>query len=609
MDNQYDFISTPTCNGLSSREQKASSLVAEGHGQQILNVLQSFREQNNFFDFKILVKDEVIPCHRCVLAACSDFFRAMFEVNMKERDDGSVTISNLSPKAVKAFLDYAYTGRTEITNDNVEMLFQLSSFLQVSALSKACSDFLIKNIDLVNCLQLLSISESYGSTQLFDHTLEYAQHHFSLLLQSNDFLEMNFEILLKCIEADELNVPDEESVLKAAFWWTKHNLETRQKHLPHLMKKIRLHQLSEEKLQEVLHSEGQLLESTGCLVIINEAIKSVQTFSGLFPDARPSTTEQYILVHKTEEDGVHRHTFCYNIKTDQWKELMHTHITDLPGSSLSSYGEKLFITGGCVGNCFRTIRLHIAETYHDATDQTWCYCPVKNSFSSVSAMRKPRTMHASVVTLNQLFVIGGKTRASKDIKSLLDVEAYSPLSGEWKSVSPLPRGIYYPEASACQNIIYVLGSEVEITDAFNPSLDCFFKYDAATDQWSELVAEFGQFFHATLIKAVPVNCTLYICDLSTYKVYSFCPETYVWKGEGSFECAGFNAGAVGIEDKIYILGGDYAPDEITDEVQVYHSSRSEWEEVSPMPRALTEFYCQVIKFNKYRDPWLFAIAV
>uniref|UniRef100_A0A8D0BWM3 Kelch repeat and BTB domain containing 3 n=1 Tax=Salvator merianae TaxID=96440 RepID=A0A8D0BWM3_SALMN len=609
MDNKYNSTNTPACNGISGCEKKTSSLVAEGHGQQILSVLQSFRDQNIFFDFKIVVKDEVIPCHRCVLAACSDFFRAMFEVNMKERDDGSVTISNLSPKAVKAFLDYAYTGRTEITNDNVEMFFQLSSFLQVSLLSKACSDFLIKNVDLVNCLQLLSISESYGSTQLFEHTLEYAQRHFSLLLQSNDFLEMNFEILQKCLEADELNIPDEESILKAVFWWTKHNLEARQKYLLDLLKKVRLHHLSEETLQGILHSEDELLERAGCLVIINEAIKSVRSFGGLFPDARPSTTEQYILVHKTEENGVHRHTFCYNIKTDQWKELTHTHIVDLPGSSLSSYGEKIFITGGCEGNCFRTIRLHIAEMFHDATDQTWCYCPVKDSFSSVSTMKKPRTMHTSVVTLNQLFVIGGKTRASQGIKSLLDVEAYNPFSKEWKSVSPLPRGIYYPEASACHDIIYVLGSEVEITDAFNPSLDCFFRYNVATDQWSELVAEFGQFFHATLIKAVPVNCTLYICDLSTYKVYSFCPETCVWKGEGSFECAGFNAGAVGIEDKIYILGGDYAPDEITDEVQVYHSSRSEWEEVSPMPRALTEFFCQVIQFNKYRDPWLFAITV
>ncbi|XP_035183373.1 kelch repeat and BTB domain-containing protein 3 [Oxyura jamaicensis] len=603
MANQRDYISRPICNGISVPESKINSLVAEGHGQQILKVLQKFREQNTFFDFKIIVKDEIIPCHRCVLAACSDFFRAMFEVNMKERDDGNVTISNLSPKAVRAFLDYAYTGKTEITNDNVEMLFQLSSFLQVSLLSKACSDFLIKSIDLVNCLQLLSLSESYGSDRLFDHALDFVQHHFSLLLRSSDFLEINFEILQKCLEADELDVPEEESVLKAVLQWTKHNLETRQKYLPNLIQKVRLHQLPEKTLQDFLHSEEYLLKSANCSVIINDAVKSVQNFSGLFPDARPSTTEKYIFVHKTDEDGENRHTFCYNIKTDKWKELPNTHMIDLPGSSLSSYGEKIFITGGCKGNCYRTVRLHIAEPFHDATDQTWCYCPVSNEFSIVSAMTKPRTMHTSVVTLNQLFVIGGKTRGAQETRSLLDVECYNPLSKDWKSVSQLPRGIYYPEASACQNIIYVLGSEVEITDAFNPSLDCFFKYNAMTDQWSELVAEFGQFFHATLIKAVPVNCTLYICDLSTYKVYSFCPETCVWKGEGSFECAGFNAGAVGTEDKIYILGGDYAPEEITDEVQVYHSSRSEWEEVSPMPRALTEFYCQVIQFNKYRDPW------
>ncbi|XP_044522220.1 kelch repeat and BTB domain-containing protein 3 [Gracilinanus agilis] len=602
MDCSQNSLRWTMCNGIPP-DKKSNCLVAEEHGQQILNVLQNFREKNVFYDFKIIVKDEIIPCHRCVLAACSDFFRAMFEVNMKERDDGSVTISNLSPKAVKAFLDYAYTGKTEITDDNVEMFFQLSSFLQVSFLSKACSDFLIKSIDLVNCLQLLSISDSYGASHLFDHALKFVQHHFSLLLKSTDFLEINFGVLQKCLEADELNVPEEESVLKAVLNWTKHNLESRQKHLPHLMKKVRLHQLSEETLQDCLLSEDHLLKSTKCFDIIRDAVKCVQRSSGLFPDARPSTTEKYIFVHKTEEAGENQHTFCYNIKTDKWKVLPQTHMIDLPGSSLSSYGEKIFMTGGCKGKCCRTVRLHIAESYHDATDQTWCYCPVKNDFFLVSSMKKPRTMHTSVVALNKLFVIGGKTRGARGIRSLLDVDSYNPLSKEWLSVSQLPRGIYYPEASACQNVIYVLGSEVEITDAFNPSLDCFFKYNATIDQWSELVAEFGQFFHATLIKAVPVNSTLYICDLSTYKVYSFCPDTCVWKGEGSFECAGFNAGAVGIEDKIYILGGDYAPDEITDEVQVYHSNRSEWEEVSPMPKALTEFYCQVIQFNKYRDPW------
>ncbi|XP_077154639.1 kelch repeat and BTB domain-containing protein 3 [Ranitomeya variabilis] len=598
-----DLLGRVVCNGSLSAEKKSVCLVAESHGQQILTVLQSFREQNIFFDFNITMKDESIPCHRCVLAASSDFFRAMFEVNMKERDGGNVMISNLSPKAIKAFLDYAYTGKAEITEGNVDMLFQMSSFLQVPLLSKACSDFLIKTIDISNCLSLLSLSDSYGSTRLFECALHFALRHFPLLTQSTDFLELNIGVLEKCLEDDDLNVPEEEFVLMAVLTWTKHSLEERARFFPQLISKVRLHQLSQSFLQNLLDSEEPLLASTDCSSKVRNAIRCIEHFGGLYPDARISTTEKYIFVHKTAEDGETQHTFCYNIKTDKWLELPQIHIIDLPGSSLSSFGEKLFITGGCIGSCCRAVRLHIAEPHHEATDRTWCYCPSSNNSFLVPAMKKPRTMHTSVIALNQLFVIGGKTKGAQDIRSLLDVEAYNPLTKEWKSVGPLPRGIYYPEASACKSFIYVLGSEVEITDAFNPSLDCFFKYNAHTDQWCELVAEFGQFFHATLIKAVPVNSALYICDLSTYKVYSFCPETCVWKGEGSFECAGFNAGAVGIEDKIYILGGDYAPDEITDEVQVYHSNRSEWEEVSPMPRALTEFYCEVIQFNKCRDPW------
>lgn len=74
MDNSYDFNQHSSCNGISS-EKINDFLVSEDHGQKILSVLQNFREQNVFYDFKIIVRDEIIPCHRCVLAACSDFFR------------------------------------------------------------------------------------------------------------------------------------------------------------------------------------------------------------------------------------------------------------------------------------------------------------------------------------------------------------------------------------------------------------------------------------------------------------------------------------------------------------------------------------------------------
>lgn len=50
---------------------------------------------------------------------------------MRERDDGSVTLGNQCPVAVSSFLDFAYSGEALITDGNVDMLFQISSFLQV----------------------------------------------------------------------------------------------------------------------------------------------------------------------------------------------------------------------------------------------------------------------------------------------------------------------------------------------------------------------------------------------------------------------------------------------------------------------------------------------
>lgn len=61
------------CNKVS--EQRSVLLVCEGHGDQILSVLRAFRAKGMLFDFHINVQDKILPCHSCVLAACSDFFR------------------------------------------------------------------------------------------------------------------------------------------------------------------------------------------------------------------------------------------------------------------------------------------------------------------------------------------------------------------------------------------------------------------------------------------------------------------------------------------------------------------------------------------------------
>uniref|UniRef100_A0A6Q2YRZ0 BTB domain-containing protein n=1 Tax=Esox lucius TaxID=8010 RepID=A0A6Q2YRZ0_ESOLU len=571
--------------------------VSEAHGQQLLSMLRSFRERGLLFDFTITVQGQKFPCHRCVLAACSDFFRAMFEVDMRECGDGMVTLSNQSPDAVRYFLDFCYSGKIVITQENIDMLFQLASFLQVSVLSRACSDFLVGTLELSNCLTLLALAEGYGSASLLQRATDFVVQNFYDLSMTPDFLDMSVATLEVCLESDDLGVPSEEMAVRSMLKWIAHDLWTRQALLSRLLTLLRLHHVPTPTLQVLARTDDLLSGDKLCVCLISDALSRQTQLSGLLPDARPATTHSYIYVHKTEENGETYHAFCYCLDTDQWRELPQDQgvgtsvIPDPPGSSVTSYAEKLFVTGGCRGNCCRTVRLHVAEPFHDATAEVWCYCPITHSCTPAPNMGKPRTMHSAVTTLGRLYVIGGRTRGERE-GGLVEVR-----------MKILSVALYCKETSVCGSVIYALGSSVEISDSFNPLLDCFLRYDAVLDQWSRLVAEFGQFFHATLVKAVSVNHTLHLCDLSTYKVYKFCPETCVWQGEGSFECAGFNAGAVGVANRIYILGGDYSPDEITDEVQVYHSGQGQWEEVMPMPHPLTEFHCQVISFNRYRDPW------
>ncbi|KAJ3591042.1 hypothetical protein NHX12_008989 [Muraenolepis orangiensis] len=590
-------------------ERRTLLRASESHGLQLLSVLRSFRQRGLLFDFTIKVQEHTFPCHQCVLAACSDFFRAMFEVDMRERGDGSVTLGNQSPEAVGSFLDLAYTGEAVITDHNVHMLFQLASFLQVSVLSRACSDFLIGTLDLSNCMSLSALAEGYGSSSLQQKAIEFVVQNFHNLSVTQGFLEMQADMLEACLRADGLHVPSEEAAVMSLMRWIRHDLPGRRRLLLGLLSLTRLHHLPAAVLTALRDTEPLLHGDNECISLMSEAHGKQSRHCGLLTDARPATTQTYIYTQKTEENGHVRHTFCYSLEADRWSEVSlgwglregGPLAPDPPGSHLNAYAEKMFVTGGCRGNCCREVRLHVAEPFHDATDEVWCLCPVTGSCTAVAAMCKPRTMHTAVTCLDRVYVIGGRTRGPRgDTPGLLEVEYYDPLSGNWSLVSPLPTAVFYPESCACGSIIYALGSEVELSDSFNPSLDCFFSYDARQDQWSRLVVEF---FYAKLVKAISIHETLYLCDLSTYKVHSFCPEACIWKDEGSLECAGFNAGAVSTGERIYILGGDYSRDKFTDEVQVYHSGRSQWEEVAPMPRGLTEFHCQLISFNRYRDPW------
>ena len=99
--------------------------------------------------------------------------------------------------------------------------------------------------------------------------------------------------------------------------------------------------------QTLCDSDTLISSDESCVKLLSEAQSRQTQHNGLLTDARPATAQSYIYIHKTEENGEIRHTFCYCLETDQWKELETGHgegtttLPDPPGSYLTSYAEKV----------------------------------------------------------------------------------------------------------------------------------------------------------------------------------------------------------------------------------------------------------------------------
>ena len=57
-------------------------IFTDSHAKSILTTMNSLRKMDKLCDVSLKVQDRVFPAHRIVLAACSDYFFAMFTGNV-----------------------------------------------------------------------------------------------------------------------------------------------------------------------------------------------------------------------------------------------------------------------------------------------------------------------------------------------------------------------------------------------------------------------------------------------------------------------------------------------------------------------------------------------
>ena len=101
------------------------------------NQLSTLHSQNNYFFSLSTYFISFLQAHRVVLAACSDYFRAMFTDPMRERTQEEIHLSGVQAQGLELVLDYIYTSKLSLTLANIQTVLDTATHLQVLQVSRS----------------------------------------------------------------------------------------------------------------------------------------------------------------------------------------------------------------------------------------------------------------------------------------------------------------------------------------------------------------------------------------------------------------------------------------------------------------------------------------
>ena len=103
--------------------------------------------------------------HKCVLAAQSPVFDAMFESKMQENASGDMMITAFSTAAVADFLHFIYNGVVRSFSNAME-LFALAEKYEVPTLKEISENIIEINLNISNALEIFNLGHLYDCDRL-----------------------------------------------------------------------------------------------------------------------------------------------------------------------------------------------------------------------------------------------------------------------------------------------------------------------------------------------------------------------------------------------------------------------------------------------------------
>uniref|UniRef100_A0A2K5RPW6 Kelch like family member 5 n=1 Tax=Cebus imitator TaxID=2715852 RepID=A0A2K5RPW6_CEBIM len=562
---QLDFQNSPSWPMASTSEVPAFEFTAEdcggAHWLDRQEVDDGTSEEENESDSS--------SC-RLVLSSVSDYFAAMFTNDVREARQEEIKMEGVEPNSLWSLIQYAYTGRLELKEDNIESLLSTACLLQLSQVVEACCKFLMKQLHPSNCLGIRSFADAQGCTDLHKVAHNYTMEHFMEVIRNQEFVLLPASEIAKLLASDDMNIPNEETILNALLTWVRHDLEQRRKDLSKLLAYIRLPLLAPQFLAD-MENNALFRDDIECQKLIMEAMKY-----HLLPERRPmlqsprtkprkSTVGTLFAVGGMDSTKGATSIEKYDLRTNMW-----TPVSNMNGRRLqfgvAVLDDKLYVVGGRDG-------LKTLNTVE-------CYNPKTKTWSVMPPMSTHRHGLGVAVLEGPMYAVGGHDGWSY----LNTVERWDPQARQWNFVATMSTPRSTVGVAVLSGKLYAVGGRDG--SSCLKSVECF---DPHTNKWT-LCAQMskrrggvgvttwnGLLYAIGGHDAPASNLTSRLSDC----VERYDPKTDMWTAVASMSISRDAVGVCLLGDKLYAVGG-YDGQAYLNTVEAYDPQTNEWTQVAPL---------------------------
>lgn len=536
--------------------------------QQNFNQL---RNDQQLFDFEIIVDDKVFKTHKYLLATCSDHFKAMFLHNSQESQENKVVLEDINADAVEAILNFCYLGQLKLSKENVQDILLAANRLTIDEIQNLCVEYIRTRVDTYNCLGVLSVADRCNLSNLIHETFHYCLDKFESIIKEEEILNLEENLLEKIISHDQLNIDDEGQLFQVIMKWFHKSPVSRENSLELLIKHIRFALLAPNKLVQLSYDEffdhypqyhKYICEAKDFNLLKDDRENQSHFIDSRFKPRSSLRRQQRIFAVGGWTNDIRpiRNVEKYDPYLDRWTEV-NSMTRARCGVGVTILGDSLYAIGGHDGHNY----LSHVERYDIPSDK-W--------YEDVANMRQERTS-VGVVTLNGfIYAIGGQQGSNASS----DVERYDPKTNTWEVCQSLEERRLGAGVTVLGGFIYVLGG-AEDRSVF----DTVERYDPALDKWVQVTPMLTSRKHLGCAscdgRIYAVGGRGVLDELSSAECYN--PELDRWEYIPDMSMKRSGVGLVELDGLLYAVGGHHG-DKRLESVETYDPRLGEWSSRSPM---------------------------